>query len=578
MMPTVLRAAAFGVAVLAVLDPPVTAGRRARPLVSVVSADHDVLAAGTREALARRFTVVRGVSDAASATVLVGGMPDELKHATGPVFAVLPARHRPDIRITRIEAPASTQANAQSTVHVRVQVVGAAGRDLLVQLTLDGLLVGQRTSRAGTDSTDVVVPIPVAPGVGAKVLRATARLNGEAAADSASFVMDVRDDRIPVLFFDTRPSWTSTFVRRVVENDTRFSTVHRVVTSRGLSNTAGPAPVTLRDVESTKAFATIVVGAPDQLSEGDVSGLEAVMRRRGGRVVLLLEGRSSAALDRLSGASDWRAAQLAAPAAINDAARVELLRARELFWPAGSPSEASVHAFYTARDSTQKPIVWSVPVGGGRLIVSGAVDSWHYRGGGRDSSGFDAFWSSMIAGQSIAAPEPVEIRVTPSLVAPGNEAVVSVTVRDAFLSERQQWSARIHALLLSDRDSTPVRLWPGASPGVFTGAVVAPREPGTYRLSVVSGAERGSAPLVVDSAAKSPGRDDSDLLGTFVSSRGGVAIGENDLGRLPNLISSAVESVSRVETWHPMRSPWWIVPFALLLGAEWWWRRRRGLA
>jgi MYXO-CTERM domain-containing protein len=29
---------------------------------------------------------------------------------------------------------------------------------------------------------------------------------------------------------------------------------------------------------------------------------------------------------------------------------------------------------------------------------------------------------------------------------------------------------------------------------------------------------------------------------------------------------------------HPMRSPWWIVPLALLLAFEWWSRRRSGLA
>jgi hypothetical protein len=349
------------------------------------------------------------------------------------------------------------------------------------------------------------------------------------------------------------------------------------MTSRGLSNTAGPAPIALRDFESTKAFATIVVGAPDQLSEGDLNGLESFMRRRGGRVVLLLEGRSNAALDRVSGATDWKAAQLAAPAPITDAAKLEVLRAREMFWPSRLPSAASVHGFHTARDSTQKPIVWSVPVGAGRLVVSGAIDSWHYRGTGPDSSGFDAFWSSMIGGQSIAAPAALELRISPSLVEPGEEAKVRVTVRDAFLSEREQVSARVRASLISDRDSIPIRLWPGASPGVFTGVVVAPRNPGTYRFNVQSGPERTSAPLVVDSAVKRPGRDESDLVNAFVSSRGGVAIEENDLDRLPSLISSAVASVSRVERWHPMRSPWWIVAFALLLGAEWWWRRRHGL-
>jgi hypothetical protein len=44
MRPAVLRTAAIGIAVLAVLDPSWTAERRARPLVSVLSAKHDVRA------------------------------------------------------------------------------------------------------------------------------------------------------------------------------------------------------------------------------------------------------------------------------------------------------------------------------------------------------------------------------------------------------------------------------------------------------------------------------------------------------------------------------------------------------
>jgi hypothetical protein len=580
MKPTALRTAAFGVALLATLDPSLTSERRGRPLVSVLADENDVLTTRVTHALERRFTVIQGLSDAASATVLVGArVPDESRRPDAPVFAVLPANERPAFRIARLDAPSPAQLNARTPVYVQVPVTGGAGRMLDIQLTMDGLVAAQQNAQVRTDSSIVVVGMSVAPGIGPHVLTAIARLSGATTSDSASVVVDVRNDRLPILFFDARPTWTSTFIRRAIEQDARFTVVHRVQTSRGLSNTAGAAPMTLRDLESTKGFVTIVVGAPDQLSEADVTGLEAFMRGRGGRVVVLKEGRSSAAVDRLSGASGWRGAQLAAPTAITDVARVERLRARELFWPGTLPSGATVHAFNVARDSTRRPIIWSVPVGAGRLIFSGAIDSWHYRdAGGGDSSGFDAFWSSMMAGHALSSPAAVEVRVSPSPVAPGEETPLRVTVRDAFLSDRDRRSARIRATLMSDRDSTLLRLWPGVSPGVFTGTVVAPRTTGTYRLDVVAGAERASVPFVVDSGARKPWSDEPEVVSAFVSSRGGMVIGEADLSRLPSHVSSAVESVSRVETWHPMRSPWWIVPFALLLGAEWWWRRRNGLA
>jgi hypothetical protein len=50
------------------------------------------------------------------------------------------------------------------------------------------------------------------------------------------------------------------------------------------------------------------------------------------------------------------------------------------------------------------------------------------------------------------------------------------------------------------------------------------------------------------------------------------------LDALPGLVRAALQAERRRERWHPMRSAWWIVPFAAALGGEWWWRRRRGLA
>jgi hypothetical protein len=41
-------------------------------------------------------------------------------------------------------------------------------------------------------------------------------------------------------------------------------------------------------------------------------------------------------------------------------------------------------------------------------------------------------------------------------------------------------------------------------------------------------------------------------------------------------VAAAVDPPAERRVIHPMRSPWWIVPFGLALGGEWWLRRRRG--
>ena len=43
-------------------------------------------------------------------------------------------------------------------------------------------------------------------------------------------------------------------------------------------------------------------------------------------------------------------------------------------------------------------------------------------------------------------------------------------------------------------------------------------------------------------------------------------------------VIAALRQQPRPDRVHPMRSAWWIAPFAIALGLEWWSRRRRGLA
>jgi hypothetical protein len=69
-----------------------------------------------------------------------------------------------------------------------------------------------------------------------------------------------------------------------------------------------------------------------------------------------------------------------------------------------------------------------------------------------------------------------------------------------------------------------------------------------------------------------------DLLNSWVAARGGRVIPNAEIASLENVLGDAVHAAPRLETWNPMRSAWWIVPFALALSGEWWLRRRRGSA
>ena len=574
------RVGAFAIAAIAVVDPALTSSRSSRPTVAVITADattSGLLVNRVVEALDRRFTVVRGQFDDAAATVVVGrAVPDEAGRVTGPLLAVVPVEPSRSVRVLSIEAPSSTPLNVRVPIRVETSVHGARGRRLTMQLRAGDAVVDQVSQTVEIDSGRIGLTVHHVPlSTDAQLLVATAMIDQDQASDSSFTVVTARPDRYRILFHDARPSWSSTFVRRAVESDARFSTTHRVVTSRGLSNTGGSAPESLRDPASLLEFATIVVGAPETLNSADVSALEGFMRERGGSVVVLMDGANVGQFDRLTGVTSWRASRTNAPATFRDTRGFGSLQGREMSWPAVAPTGLTSYAVGVARDSTSRPIVWSVPVGAGRLVVSGALDAWQFRG---DSSAFNTFWTALLAALASDAPAAISIELPQRALEPGATTSARVTLRAPVVSNLNARGATVGAALVSGRDSTPVRLWPEPTPGVFTGSIVAPREPGTYRLVVWTETQRSQSAIVVHAGARAPVHDDVELLQSFVSSRGGSAIAEDALEELPGRLSSAVQVVSRVETWHPMRSPWWIVPFALLLGAEWWARRRRGFA
>jgi hypothetical protein len=74
-----------------------------------------------------------------------------------------------------------------------------------------------------------------------------------------------------------------------------------------------------------------------------------------------------------------------------------------------------------------------------------------------------------------------------------------------------------------------------------------------------------------------PSPSDAELLLAWVNSSGGGVVEKGGAGDVRRILDRAVVAGESVVPWHPLRSGWWVLPFALALGAEWWWRRRQGL-
>jgi hypothetical protein len=599
----VARWVAVAIAVLAVIDPAVTTARRTEAMVAVVAVQpgDSGLARRVAAEIEDDFVIVRGPLPVAAATVLAGSGPAGA-WASGPaaglaprVFVVMPDAPERALSIPHVEAPASAALNARVTVNVTIGARGIAGRDVDVSLRAGDVALDrvQLRAPASGDAADVALSfVPDRTGPVALVVAVEA---ADVATVERSAAVHVRDERLDILFFDGRPAWLSTFVRRAVEQDVRFNVTSRVATSRGIATAAGQPPAGLGNAAALRAYDAIVVGAPETLTSADVAGLEAYMRRRGGSVVLLLDRRASGPFERLTGASGWSAAELDSPARIDGAAAGVAglaLEAAELVVPVRLPAGATAVA---AQVGTGAPAVWRSAVGGGRLIVSGAADAWRFRD--PELSDFDAFWTSVIGDVAAAAPPALELTVAGGAavahVTPGEYVDAELAFRDVLLADAAGGDITLAARAALDGET--VRFWPDARPGRFTARVRAPARPGTYELVASTGAgssEGSGGPdganaadgnvartwLVVTDVAVAGAAADAAVVGAWATSRGGSALTESELSELPGLLRDRIAADRRREPWHPMRSAWWIVPFATLLGVEWLWRRRRGLA
>jgi hypothetical protein len=576
-----LRLLALAIAAVGVIDPAITLTASSRPDVAIIAgatALDSALAERVTRDLARKFNVVPAGFEGAAATVFVG---DRLElgaaRVHGPVFAVRPGHDAPAVAITAVHAPSNAPLDGRISITTDVHITGGRGGTLVLALRAAGIVVDRVSREITRDDATQTVALELTPTrTGVIPYSIAASIGGAQEPALVDGIVDVHTSRWSVLFYDARPSWQSTFVRRALERDPRFIVTSRVTTSRALSRNTGAPPQELSQLDALAPFDVVVVGAPDALSESAVDGLAELLRKRAGSIVLLFDRRTPGTVDRLMDVS-WTGGSAASPLVLQSGTPENgALRVTEAMWPVRLPTGSSVLAHTPpASDSSTRPIVWSTVVGGGRLIVSGALNAWQFR-----SPEFDRFWQSVVGQIAAASPRPVDVRVAQPLLHPGEATDVSVTVRAAALAP-VAGSGPVHAdvtaLLRLPDGALPIRLWP-EGPGRLRGSLRAPARAGTYHL-VVSGNGTGPSEtaVVVVPAARRAAPDQSDLRRAYVASHGGRIIAESRLTDLSELLERATRPERRREERHPMRAFWWMFPFALALSAEWWIRRRSGL-
>jgi hypothetical protein len=594
-----LRLVAFVIAVAGIIDPAITLTGASRARVTVVALQAAASpAVGVRDRLVRdlsaSYEVLPQVTSDASAAIVIGarypdqGVPDALLVAT-----VTMPEPEAAVRIVRVDAPADVPPGTAIHLQVEIDGRGVAGATTEVTSSIAGLETGRASHRwtkdqerwhASLDGVPIgdppyVLRVRLKPdttetGVSRTVETSVSRTVETADATPvvsgfsrtmADVVVDVRRAPLRVEFYDPRPSWATTFVRRALEADARFHVATLSSTSRGVFAETGGA-VAPGDAR-LDGFDAVIVGGLDRLSAADARALDRYMRQRGGAVVVLPDQRIDAgpAHDLISG-QELGERLLEQPATLTVTPPAASLQASELLVLGALPPGTDVIARVPGADAS--PVIASMPRGDGRLLLSGAMDAWRFRAAGNGA--FDRFWQSTVAGLALAVPPPIALSVEPPILAPGEPGEVTVRVR----------SRDVRTVSASLDGDQPIRLIPEAAEGLYRGRFVARETPGRSTIEVRAGAAQplsASRTLLVQPDTHRVGATPVSPLGLLSSSHRGIDVTPEHLDDLTRFLRGAVASPPTPLVRHPMRSTWWILPFALCLSAEWWLRRRRGL-
>ncbi|MBI3402444.1 MAG: hypothetical protein HY048_13575 [Acidobacteria bacterium] len=588
--------------------------------------------------LSSSFEIVPQITSDAAAAIVVGdrypreSVPDALRVAT--VTTAPAAIGVPFVKIVRIDAPPEVPPGTAIHIVAEIEGSGVAGRTSDVRVSIAGIDMG-RASHVWTAARERwrasfdAVPVGDPPYV--------VRVAGD---DVRAVVVDARRRPLRVEVYEPRPSWASTFVRRALEADPRFQVASVSVTSRGIASRAGDAVsladprldasdvvviggldrLTAADARALdrvmRERGGAVVLLPDaRLDAGPARDLIPVeLKER------LLERPTKLATRAPS--PPFEASELLVPdpryvgRVLSDAPDQDPryvgrvlsdppdqpgpkgpgLQIGTLLDPPDQPGPKGpglqigtrlpgpkgpglLDTIASTRPAQQiiasttgddaAPVVVSVPRGYGRLVWSGAMDAWRFRA--NDDGAFDRFWQSTIAGLALQAPAPIDVRVEPSFLEPRETGDVIVRLRSRPVGDAPPVSAAV--------DGTPIRLRPDPEAGVFRSTFIARDTPGLSRVDVrVDGTspQSASATIVVENDAHRVDPGLRAALSMLATSHGGIDVTPDRIDAIERWASATVAAPTTTVRRYPMRSAWWIAPFAACLAGEWWMRRRAG--
>jgi uncharacterized membrane protein len=555
-----------------------------------------------------------------------------LQAASIPVFTVGLGEEmiEPDVQVDRVQAPEAVLLGSAVVVDVVVSQRGFEGRTVTLQVADETRILNQQEVALGDDGEPVVARVRfIADQSGPRRLSfSIAPAEGERVQGNnrRDLVMDVRDERKKVLYFEGEPRFEVKFMRRAVEGDDNLQLVvlQRTAPDKFLrldvdvaEELAGGFPKTR---EELFRYHGLILGSIEAgfFTHDQLVMIHDFVSERGGGL-LVLGGRNALAEGGYEGTPVAEVIPvLLGPSQGDDPRPIEV---KVSATPAGAlnpatqisdPGEAPADVWGRLPTlTTLNPILQAKP-GATTLLVgkqeggTGAdqiVLAWERFGRGRsfalpvqdtwlwqmhadvplEDQSHERFWRQLLRSLVDGVGEPVGLTLDRERAEAGEPIKLTARVRDSTYIDLND--AEVTARLTSPSGAArDVRLeWSVEDDGLYAASFV-PDEEGSWSIEVNADRAGGSVGHDEGWVRVGPGDDEyfdaarrTALLERIAEETGGQSYTPETVGKLAEDLQYAGSGVTMVEERDLWDMPLFFLMLVGLIGGEWAFRRRRGL-
>ena len=567
-------------------------------------------------------------SDASLTNALLGMKAEKL-----PVFTVGVgnATLTRDIQIDRVSTPRTVLKNASLLVDVVVTQTGYAGKTVTVDVEDEGRIVGSQQVQFPADGSPATARVrATASEAGPRTFKfkVTPQADEVVAQNNVrDALIQVRDTKEKILYFEGEPRFEMKFISRAVADDENLQIValQRTADNKflrigvdGPDELLGGFPKTR---EELFAYRALIIGSVEAgaFTGDQLQMIADFVDRRGGGLLMLGGARSFGeggyggtpvadalplVIDPGTRASEpgglarlqiqpTRAGQTHASTQIAASEGASLARWRDL------PQVTSVNAPLQAKPGATvllngtdeggraQAVLAGQQYGRGKAVALTLQDTWQWQMHASislEDQTHENYWRQMLRWLVDGAPGVVDVRATSDRVEPGEAVTLEATVVDPTYVELNDASVTARVVRPNGGTLDVPMQWTGERDGLYRASFVS-TEAGTYEVAV--DASRGAKVLGTSTHFVRAGASDAEYFDPTMHEGPLRRIAEETGGRFytPDTVQGMAEDVryagrgvTSVEERELWNMPIILLTLIGLICAEWAYRRAVGLS